>query len=104
MGTTQSSTNDVMLTPTSDDEDNNIHDSDDDDQQQQQQHDDHPSMLMAVDSSTHIGGFRVMSIKEGSPAHIAGIEPYFDYILALDGIQVSDNDDKVYKAIIDRKI
>ena len=35
-------------------------------------------------------GFHVLRVASGSPAAVAGIEPFFDYIIGIDGREVGD--------------
>ncbi|KAL1934268.1 hypothetical protein VTP01DRAFT_6450 [Rhizomucor pusillus] len=37
-------------------------------------------------------GFHVLRVKENSPAHQAGIDQFFDYIVGIDGVSVDDGD------------
>ena len=44
-------------------------------------------------------GFHVLSVKEGSPAAVAGIEPFFDYIVAVNGVRLDVQDAVFFKTI-----
>ncbi|KAF4726310.1 Golgi reassembly-stacking protein 2 [Perkinsus olseni] len=74
---------------------NQIHESSSDD-------DDTSSSSSSIDPS-HGGGFRIMSVREGSPAHMAGLEAYFDYIVGLDGMKVSENHDDFFNAVMEHE-
>ncbi|KAF4651239.1 Golgi reassembly-stacking protein 2 [Perkinsus olseni] len=63
--------------------------------------DDDTSSSSSIDPG-HGGGFRIMSVREGSPAHMAGLEAYFDYIVGLDGMKVSENHDDFFNAVMER--
>ncbi|KAF4701843.1 Golgi reassembly-stacking protein 2, partial [Perkinsus olseni] len=64
--------------------------------------DDDTSSSSSIDPG-HGGGFRIMSVREGSPAHMAGLEAYFDYIVWLDGTKVSENHDDFLNAVMEHE-
>ncbi|CAF0984830.1 unnamed protein product [Adineta steineri] len=39
-------------------------------------------------------GFHVLRVQEGSPGHKAGLEPYFDFIVSINGIRLNTDDEK----------
>ncbi|SAM04554.1 hypothetical protein [Absidia glauca] len=45
-------------------------------------------------------GFHVLKVKENSPAYHAGIEQFFDYIVAINGISLEDGDKQVLLATL----
>ncbi|KAG0197381.1 Golgi reassembly-stacking protein 2 [Mortierella sp. GBA30] len=40
------------------------------------------------DEGRYRSGYHVLRVKDGSPAHHAGLRPYFDYIMAVNGIRL----------------
>ena len=39
-------------------------------------------------------GFHVLRVQDGSPGHKAGLEPYFDFIVSINGIRLDADNDK----------
>lgn len=48
-------------------------------------------------------GFHVLRVQEGSPGHKAGLEPYFDFIININGVRLDTDNDK-FKEILKENI
>jgi len=48
-------------------------------------------------------GFHVLRVQEGSPGHKAGLEPYFDFIVTINGVRLDTDNDK-FKEILKENI
>lgn len=44
-------------------------------------------------------GFHVLRVQSGSPGHKAGLEPYFDFIVSINGIRLDTDNDR-FKEIL----
>ncbi|CAE7494641.1 TTLL9, partial [Symbiodinium necroappetens] len=51
---------------------------------------------MGTTTSTEIGGVRVFKVSPGSPAAEAGLEVFFDFILAINGIRLEPGEQSVF--------
>jgi len=51
---------------------------------------------MGSTTSTEIGGVRVFKVSPGSPAAEAGLEVFFDFILAINGIRLEPGEQSVF--------
>ncbi|CAE7834282.1 Gorasp2 [Symbiodinium sp. CCMP2592] len=52
--------------------------------------------VMGSTTSTEIGGVRVFKVSPGSPAAEAGLEVFFDFILAINGIRLEPGEQSVF--------
>jgi hypothetical protein len=48
-------------------------------------------------------GFHVLRVQEGSPGYKAGLEPYFDFIVSINGVRLDTDNDK-FKEILKENI
>ncbi|CAF2751267.1 unnamed protein product [Rotaria sp. Silwood2] len=48
-------------------------------------------------------GFHVLRVQNGSPGHKAGVEPYFDFIVSINGVRLDTDNDK-FKEILKENI
>ncbi|CAF1249992.1 unnamed protein product [Rotaria sordida] len=48
-------------------------------------------------------GFHVLRVQHGSPGHKAGLEPYFDFIVSINGVRL-DTDNEKFKEILKENI
>ena len=48
-------------------------------------------------------GFHVLRVQDGSPGHKAGLEPYFDFIVSINGIRL-DTDNDTFKAVLKENV
>ncbi|CAM4780171.1 unnamed protein product [Rotaria magnacalcarata] len=48
-------------------------------------------------------GFHVLRVQNGSPGHKAGLEPYFDFIISINGVRLDTDNDK-FKEILKANI
>ncbi|CAF3210416.1 unnamed protein product [Rotaria socialis] len=48
-------------------------------------------------------GFHVLRVQNGSPGHKAGLEPYFDFIISINGVRL-DTDNENFKEILKANI
>lgn len=50
-------------------------------------------------SSQEIGGFRIFKVNPGSPAHEAGLEVFFDFIIEINGTKMDSNQNTFFQKI-----
>mmetsp|Transcript_37716 Transcript_37716/g.70330 ORF Transcript_37716/g.70330 Transcript_37716/m.70330 type:complete len:406 (+) Transcript_37716:69-1286(+) len=55
---------------------------------------------MGTSASTEIGGVRVFKVSPGSPAAESGLEVFFDFILAINGIRLEPGEQSVFAKTI----